>query len=92
MTADERVPAEEHQVPSERLVSRVKELVKEGNVRRIIVKNHEDHTILEIPLTLGVLGALLLPSLVALGAVAGLAADYKLVVERAPALAAAPSA
>jgi hypothetical protein len=90
MPADEKV-TEEHQVPSERLVSRVKELVKEGNVRRIIVKNHEGHTILEIPLTLGVLGALLLPSVVALGAVAGLAADYKLVVERSPALVTGPA-
>jgi hypothetical protein len=73
---------EEHKVSGERLVARVKELIHEGNVRRIIVKNDQKQTILEIPLSVGVVGAVLLPALVALGAIAALAANYTLVVEK----------
>ena len=73
---------EEHKVSGERLVERVKELVKEGNARRIIVKNGEGHTILEIPLTMGVVGAMFLPVWVALGSIAALASHYTLVVEK----------
>lgn len=80
--SDENMRTEEHRVRGERLVARVKELIHEGNVRRVIVKNDDGQTILEIPLTLGVVGALLLPSLVALGAIAALAADYTVVVQK----------
>jgi hypothetical protein len=73
---------EEHRVSGERLVARVKELIHQGNVRRVIVKNDDGQTILEIPLTLGVVGAILLPSLVTLGAIAALAADYTVVVQK----------
>ena len=73
---------EEHKVSGERLVDRVKELVKEGNARRIIVKNAEGHTLLEIPLTMGVVGAMFLPIWVALGSIAALASHYTLVVEK----------
>jgi hypothetical protein len=73
---------EEHKVTGDRLVARAKELIQEGNIRRIIVKNEQGHTIMELPLTVGVVGAILLPALVALGAVAALAAHYTLVVER----------
>ena len=66
----------------ERLVGKVRELVHQGNVRRIIVRNDDGHTILEIPLTIGVVGVVLLPMLVALGAIAALASDYTLVVEK----------
>ena len=79
---DQAMHTEEHRVTGERLVSRIKELIREGNVRRIIIKNDEGQTILEIPLTLGVVGAVLLPSLVALGAIAALAADYTVVVQK----------
>lgn len=72
---------EELQTTGEQLVARVKELVAEGNVRRLIVK-HDGHTILELPLTLGVVGALLAPQLAALGAVAALIADCTITVER----------
>lgn len=74
---------EEQRVSGERLLARIRELVHEGNVRRIILKNDHGDTILEIPLTLGVVGAVLLPVWVAVGAIAALAADYTLVVERA---------
>lgn len=73
---------EEHRVSGEGLVAKVKELIHEGNVRRIIVKNEEGRTLLEIPLTVGVVGAVFLPVLVALGAIAALAKSYTLVVEK----------
>lgn len=87
----ESTRTEEHRITGEGLVARVKEIVREGNVRRIIVKNDEGHTILEIPLTVGVVGAVLLPVWVALGAIAALTSHYTLVVEkRVPALAGRP--
>lgn len=78
----ERIEKEEHRVPGERLLARVKELVHQGNIRRIIIQNDEGHTLIEIPLTLGVVGALLIPIWVAVGAIAALAADYRIVVEK----------
>jgi hypothetical protein len=75
-------PTEEHQVPGPNLVARAKELIREGNVRRLIVKNDQGHTVVELPLTAGVVGALLAPAWAALGAIAALAAHYTLVVER----------
>jgi hypothetical protein len=75
MTAKYRVAGSE-------LVTRAKTLVHEGNIRRLIVKDDKEHTILEIPLTVGVVGAMLLPVWVALGAMAALAAHYTLVVEK----------
>jgi hypothetical protein len=73
---------EEVRVSGEGLVAKVKELIHQGNVRRIIVKNDEGRSILEIPLTVGVVGAVLLPVMVALGAIAALAGSYTLVVEK----------
>ena len=74
---------EEHKVPGEKLVARVRELLREGNVRRIILKNEDGAILMEIPLTIGVVGAVLLPVWVALGAIAALAAHYRIVVEKA---------
>lgn len=75
---------EEHKVPGEKLVERVKDLIREGNARRVIVKNEEGQTLIEIPLTFGVVGAVLIPVWVALGAIAALATSYTLVVEKKP--------
>ena len=69
-------------VSGEGLVAKVKELVREGNVRRIKVKNADGRTLIEIPLTVGVVGVALIPIWVALGAIAALAADYTLEIER----------
>jgi Domain of unknown function (DUF4342) len=81
--SDRSVHTEEHRVRGERLVARIRELVHQGNIRRIIVKDDRGRTLIEIPLTLGVVGAVLLPVWVALGAMAALAADFNLVVEKA---------
>ncbi|HET8633063.1 MAG TPA: DUF4342 domain-containing protein [Gemmatimonadales bacterium] len=73
---------EEHKVSGEGLVAKVKELVREGNVRRVRVKNDEGRVLFEFPLTIGVVGVALMPVWVALGAIAALAADYTVEIER----------
>lgn len=75
---------EEHRVSGEGLVAKVKELVREGNVRRVRIKNEEGRVLLEFPLTVGVVGVALIPLWVALGAIAALAADYRVEIERKP--------
>ena len=73
---------EEIQATGGELVDKVKELVHEGNVRRIIVKDEEGTTLIEVPLSLGVVGALLVPTLAAIGAIAALVTDCTIVVEK----------
>lgn len=80
-TETETVRTEEC-VAGDRLVERLKQLVREGNVRRIVIKNEEGKTVFEIPLTLGVVGVALIPIWVAVGAIAALAAQYTIVVEK----------
>lgn len=72
---------EELPVLGEQLVTKVRELVHEGNVRRIIIKQ-EGHTILEIPLTIGVVGVILQPAIVAIGAIGALMAQCSIEVIR----------
>ncbi len=77
---------EEFHINGDAVVSKVKELINEGNIRRIILKNEEGHTLIEIPLTAGVaVGAAvtwLLPLWAAIGAIAALIAHFTIVVER----------
>ena len=73
---------EEFRVSGEAVLTKVKELVREGNVRRITIKNEEGRTLIEIPLTIGVIGTILLPVWAAIGAIAALAANLTLAVER----------
>ncbi len=73
---------EEFSVSAEDLIKKVKELIHEGNVTRIIVKNEEGKILLEIPATVGVIGAVLAPWMAALGVVAALATRCTIVVER----------
>ncbi|HOW43842.1 MAG TPA: DUF4342 domain-containing protein [Candidatus Aminicenantes bacterium] len=73
---------EEFKLDGGKVVEKVKELIREGNIRRIILKNEEGKTLIEIPLTLGVVGAALLPVLAAVGAIAALAASMTIVVEK----------
>lgn len=79
---EEEVETEEHQVKGDSLLSKIKELVHQGNIRRIIIKNDEGKTLIEIPLTIGVVGIALAPVWAALGAIAALAADLTVVVEK----------
>jgi len=78
----EKRRTEELNVSGEKLVSTVKELVHQGNIRRITVKNRDGKSLIEIPLSLGVVGVLLLPTLAALGAIAALVTECTIVLER----------
>jgi hypothetical protein len=80
--SDEKVKYEEFRVDGDALVSKIKEIIHQGNVRRIIIKNESGETLIEVPLTLGVVGVVLLPVWAAIGAIAALAARFSIVVER----------
>lgn len=73
---------EEFKVSGEDLLRKVKNLINEGNVRRIIIKNKDGKKLIELPLTIGVVGAVLAPVLAAVGAVAALVTECTIVVER----------
>jgi hypothetical protein len=75
-------PREEFRLDGSKVVGKIKELIHEGNIRRITLKNEEGKTLIEIPLTLGVVGAAFLPVLAAVGAIAALAASMTIVVEK----------
>lgn len=72
----------EFKVSGEELLKKVKKIVKEGNVRRIVIKNDKGDTYLEIPVTIGVLGALAAPIFVAVGAIAAIASKFTIEVIR----------
>ena len=81
-TETARPRTEEFQITGDELLARVRELIHEGNIRRIIIRNEAGHTLIEIPMTVGVVGAALLPVWAAVGAIAALATDCTIVVER----------
>jgi len=81
-SAKERSAFEDIKVDGEELLAKVRELIHEGNVRRVIIKNGEGTVLIEIPLTLGVAGAVILPTLAAVGAIAALVTDCSITVER----------
>ena len=72
----------EFKVKGEDLLKKIKELIHEGNVRRIIIKNDEGKTFIEIPVTFGVIGAVLLPVFAAVGAIAALATNFTIEIIR----------
>ncbi len=78
---EQRPAYEELQVVGEQLLSKVKELIHEGNVRRIIIKQ-DGYTIMEIPLTVGVVSVLVAPMLAAIGAIGALIAQCSIEVVR----------
>jgi len=73
---------EEFLVSADNLIERVKQLIREGNITRIVVKDEKGKVLLEMPATVGVVGVILAPWLAALGAIAALATNCTLVVER----------
>ena len=82
MTNDSRTTFEEIRITGDELLAKFKELVHQGNIRRLIIKNAEGTTLVEVPLTVGVVGAALLPVFAAVGAIAALATDCTILVER----------
>jgi Domain of unknown function (DUF4342) len=73
---------EEVKVQSQELVDKVKELIHEGNVRRVIIKDDKGNTFMEVPLTIAALGVVAVPVLAAIGAIATLVANFTVVIER----------
>ena len=82
----EKVTAEEFKISGDVLVTKIKELIAQGNVRRIIIKNEEGHTLIEIPMTVGVIGgvvsAALFPVVAAVGVIGAMVAHLTVVIER----------
>lgn len=73
---------EEFKIKGDELLGRVRELIREGNVRRVTIKNSDGKTMLEIPLTIGVVGALIAPVAAAIGAVAALVTECTVTITR----------
>jgi hypothetical protein len=81
--SEQQTRTEEFQMSGEMLLAKIKELIHEGNIRRVLIKNEDGRILLEIPMTLGVAGAILAPQLAAIGAIAALVTRCTLVVEKA---------
>jgi hypothetical protein len=78
----EKTWTEEFRVTGGEIINKIKELIHEGNVRKIILKDEEGKTFLEIPLTLGLVGALIVPVWAAIGAIAALVSKLTIIVEK----------
>jgi hypothetical protein len=78
----EQFRTEEFSVNGEQLLGKVKELLRQGNIRRVIIKDKSGKVLVEFPLTIGVVGAVLAPTLAAVGAVAALVTEATVVVEK----------
>jgi len=78
----EKIHTEEFRVEGEKLITRIKELFHEGNIRRVIIKDKDGKTVMEIPVTIGVVGVLLAPQLAAIGAIAALLTEATVIVEK----------
>jgi len=73
---------ESFRVSGDDILKKVKEIIKEGNARRIIIKNDKDETIIEFPVTVGAIGVVLAPLFAAVGVIAALATDCTIIVEK----------
>lgn len=83
MTTETTAPrTEEFRITGDELLARVRDLIREGNIRRLIIRNEEGTTLIEVPLTVGLAGVALLPVWAAVGAIAALATDCTIVIER----------
>ncbi len=84
--ADEKVKVEEFKISGDVLVGKIKELLHQGNIRRIILKNESGQTLIEIPMTVGVIGsvisAALFPVIAAVGVIGAMVARLTVVIER----------
>jgi hypothetical protein len=79
---DNKSNQESFRVSGDDILSKVKEIIKEGNARKIIIKNEKDETIMEFPLTVGAVGAVIAPMFAAIGTIAALASHCTIVVEK----------
>jgi len=79
---DDQQRIEEFEISGDKVIAKVKELLHAGNIRRITIKNEEGRTLIEIPLTVGLVVGVLAPVLAAVGAIAALSTRCFIVVER----------
>lgn len=82
MSNDEKSYRESFKVSGDEIMSKIKEIIREGNARRIIIKNDKDETIMEFPLTVGALGVVLAPIFAAVGTLTALATKCTIIVEK----------
>jgi hypothetical protein len=82
METTTKTRTEEFRVDGNDILKKVREIIDEGNARKIIIRNEHDHTLLEIPITVALVGAVLAPVLAAVGAAAALVTKCKIIVER----------
>lgn len=82
MTKETHTQHEEFKVNGEELLGKVKQLIREGNIRKITIKDKDGKQLVEFPLTVGVIGAALAPVLAAVGAIAALVTECSIVVVR----------
>jgi len=78
----ENYKTEEFKVEGEKVVAKIKEIFHEGNIRKVIIKDKDGKILIEIPMTIGVVGALIAPQLAAIGAIAALLTEATVVVEK----------
>jgi len=82
MTEEQKSWTEEFKVSGEELLKETEKLIQEGNVTHIVVKNEHGHTVAEFPITIGIIGAILVPILAAIAAIAVYASHFTIVVTR----------
>ena len=78
--SEQKKKTEEFVVTGDNLVAKVKEIIKTGNASEIIIKNEKNETLIKFPVTIGVVGVIVAPVLAAVGAVAALVTECKIVV------------
>lgn len=82
MAQNEKSTHDSYNVSGDEILSKIKEIIKEGNARRIIIKNDKDETIMEFSLTIGAIGVVLAPIFAAVGALTALATNCTIEVEK----------
>lgn len=82
MASSKKQNGESYKISGENLIKKVKDLIKEGNIRKITIKDKDEKIIADFPLTFGVVGVLLAPTLAAIGAIAALITECTIYVER----------
>jgi len=82
MTNKEQSNQESFKVSGDELLSKIKEIYKEGKARKVIIKNEKDETIMEFSLKMGAIGLVLAPQLAAIGAIAAMAKDWTIIIEK----------
>jgi len=80
--SEQRTRTEEFQVSGDKLIEKIKEIIHSGNIRRIKIANEEGKPLIDIPLTLGVVGVILVPQMAAIGAIAAIVTKCTITVEK----------